>query len=160
MTPDPEKITGICGLYCGDCPYYLAPRLGDRDQLAALSRAKGLPEEELRCDGCLSERVAPDCRECKHGFRACAAGHGVTWCFECAEFPCARLEDFSRQHVVNGICHHEHIIEDLAFMREHGPQEWVSRQEHRGDCPACGRPAYWFSLECPVCGTKIRDGGV
>ena len=153
---DPQKLTGICGLYCGDCPYYLAHRLGDGEQLKALSRASGLPAQELRCDGCLSERVAPDCRECRHGFRACSAEHGVTWCFECSEFPCARLEDFSTRHVVGGIRHHEKVIEDLSFMREHGVDAWAGQQEHRSDCPVCGWQGYWFSKECAACGAKIR----
>lgn len=155
---NPEHLTGICGLYCGDCPYYLAPRQDDQAQLAALSRAGGLPAEELICDGCLSDRVAPECRACKHGFRACAAGHGVTWCFECHEFPCARLEEFSREHVVNGVCHHARVIADLAYLREHGPAAWVATQEKRSDCPSCGRRGYWFSTKCAACGAKIREG--
>ncbi|MCF8043329.1 MAG: DUF3795 domain-containing protein [Desulfarculaceae bacterium] len=151
-----EKLVGICGLYCGDCPYYLAGRLGDEEQLAALSRKTGLPIEDIQCDGCLSERVFRDCRECKHGFRTCAAQRLVTWCFQCGEFPCNRLREFSKEHVVNGICHHQQVIEDLEYLRGKGTKDWVAAQEHRSDCPACGRPGYWFSTECTACGAKIR----
>ena len=91
MAKEHEKLVGICGLFCGDCPYYLAGRLGDEEQLAALSRKTGLPIEDIQCDGCLSERVFEDCRTCKHGFRTCAVQHEVTWCFQCGEFPCNRL---------------------------------------------------------------------
>ena len=121
-----------------------------------LCRAGGLSKEDICCDGCLSERVAMECRECKHGFRSCASRHGVTWCFQCAQFPCDRLRDFSREHVVNGICHHARIIEDLTYLRDNGTQDWADRQEHRSDCPVCGRPWYWFSKECKVCGARIR----
>ncbi|MCB2228111.1 MAG: DUF3795 domain-containing protein [Desulfarculaceae bacterium] len=158
MAGSAEKLTGICGLYCGDCPHYLAHRVGDEAQMRALSRAGGRPAEELACDGCLSERVAPECQECKHGFRGCSASHGVTWCFQCEDFPCARLEAFSREHVVNGVCHHERVIEDLNFLREHGPAAWVAAQEKRSDCPECGWRGYWFSTECGACGAKIRGG--
>ncbi|MGD8563143.1 MAG: DUF3795 domain-containing protein [Desulfarculaceae bacterium] len=156
MAFDDQKLIGICGLYCGDCPYYLAPRLGDEEQLAELSRKSGLPAGEIQCDGCLSDRVSPGCRECRHGFRTCAAAQGVTWCFECPDFPCQRLEDFSRQHVVNGICHHQRVIEDLAFIRDHGPRAWLDGQKRRSHCPACERPGYWFSTLCPACGARIR----
>jgi len=156
MTVERENLVGICGLYCGDCPYYLAGRLGDEEQLAALSRKSGLPIEDIQCDGCLSERVFRDCRECRHGFRTCAAQHEVTWCFQCGDFPCDRLRAFSTEHVVNGICHHQRIIEDLAYLKAKGTEAWVTSQEHRSDCLACGRPGYWFSTECAACGAKIR----
>jgi hypothetical protein len=156
MAPEHEELVGICGLYCGDCPYYLAGRLGDQEQLAALSRETGLSAQDIWCDGCLSDRVMPGCRECRHGFRACAARHEVTWCSQCDDFPCERLGAFSREHVVNGICHHARVIEDLEYLRANGPQQWLRVQEHRSDCPACGRPGYWFSRECAACGAKIR----
>lgn len=156
MAREHEKLVGICGLFCGDCPYYLAVRLGDKEQLAALSRKTGLPIEDIQCDGCLSERVFRDCLECKHGFRACAEEHGVSWCFQCGEFPCKRLRSFSKEHVVNGICHHQRVIEDLAYLKAKGTEAWVASQEHRGDCPDCGRPGYWFTTECPACGARIR----
>ena len=156
MTLNRQEIIGICGLYCGDCPSYLAARIGDEGQLTELVRANGLPKEDIICDGCLSPRVAPGCRECKHGFRSCAGRHGVTWCYQCPEFPCRRLHDFSRRHVVNGIRHHERVIEDLAYLRGNSPQDWLSRQESRSECPACGKKWYWFSLECKACGARIR----
>ena len=151
-----REMIGICGLYCGDCPFYLASRIGDDEQLESLSRATGLAKKDIVCDGCLSDRVAPECRVCKHGFRACAGEHGVTWCSECGDFPCERLQDFSRQHVVNGICHHEGVIKDLAYLRDNGPESWLALQENRSQCPSCGDKWYWFSRECKSCRTKIR----
>ncbi|MCB2191871.1 MAG: DUF3795 domain-containing protein [Deltaproteobacteria bacterium] len=156
MDQEHQKLVGICGLYCGDCPHYLADRLGDQEQLAALSQKSGLPIEEVSCDGCLSDRVFRDCQECKHGFRACSAQHVVTWCFQCEEFPCQRLRAFSTEHVVNGIYHHRRVIEDLEYLRDKGTKDWVTSQENRSDCPECGRPGYWFTTACPACGTKIR----
>jgi hypothetical protein len=149
-------MVGICGLYCGTCPMYLAPRENDRSQLEKISAEKGIPIEDIQCDGCLSENLYPLCEECRHGFRKCAAEKNVTWCFECDEFPCQRLEDFRMVHVVNGISHHENVVEHLRYMKKDGIEKWVEAQDQAGCCPACGKMLYWFTRECSACQTRIR----
>lgn len=123
-----NETAAICGLFCGTCPSY--------------------PSE---CGGCLSNRVAPGCDDCGNGFRDCAAAHGVTRCFACEAFPCARLEAFSRRHIVNGICHHAQVIEDLRSMGEIGVEAWVERRTREHTCPACGKLVVWFHHSCPNC---------
>ena len=150
-------MAAICGIYCGTCPHYLAPREHDSEQLETLSREKGIPIEKIGCDGCLSDRVSPHCVDCRHGFRQCAEEKEVTWCFECSEFPCQRLKDFINIHIVNGISHHEHVIEELQYMKEQGVERWVEKQATAGRCPQCGKELYWFSRQCPICHTKTRN---
>ena len=123
-----NETVGICGLFCGTC--------------------QAFPQY---CDGCLSDRVAAPCVQCSHGFRDCAKEHQVTWCWECADFPCERLKQFSKEHIVNGICHHEHIIEDLNFMKTHGVENWVDKQVQAHTCQQCGSLIVWFEQECPNC---------
>jgi len=151
MKEDVKKLVGICGLYCGTCPSYLAYRKNDSTRIERLSRDKGYSPDELRCDGCLSDRVSVHCRDCRHGFRDCAGEKGVTWCFECDEFPCRRLEDFTGVHVVNGISHHESVIDDLRYMKQHGIEAWVEIQDRKARCPLCGEVQYWFDAACPNC---------
>ena len=117
--PD-EKAVGICGLFCGTCPSY--------------------PED---CYGCLSEKVRSGCEACTPGFRDCAQAHGVRYCFQCEAFPCDRLQWFSKQHIVNGICHHENIIRDLEQMKRDGVRAWVQEQTRCHTCPRCGELMYW-----------------
>jgi hypothetical protein len=148
---------GICGIFCGTCPYYLAHRKGDHTEMEKLSRESGLPVEEICCDGCLSDRLFLPCKECKYGFRQCAREHGVTWCFQCKDFPCQRLHDHLDIHVVNGISHHKHLIEYLQYMKEHGVEKWLSVQEKAGRCPECGTMLYWYSLECSNCQAKVQQ---
>ena len=127
--PD-EKAVGICGLFCGTCQCYADS-----------------------CDGCLSDRLNEYCAKCHWGFRTCSAQHGVTWCWECPEFPCGRLEHFSTQHIVNGICHHAHVIEDLQKMKDAGGvAQWVEEQTAAHTCPACGELVIWYESACPDCG--------
>ncbi len=153
---DVTKVVGPCGLYCGTCAHYIAPRENDVELLNIICGVTGIPVEEIRCDGCLSDRLSPLCRVCGRGFRQCAEEKNVTWCFQCPDFPCQRLKDFSDVHVVDGISHHAKVIEDLKSMKEHGVEQWAREQEKASHCPQCGKRVYWFVHECRNCHTKIR----
>lgn len=120
-----EQLAGICGLFCGTCPMY--PR---------------------HCHGCLSDKLAPHCRTCPNGFRSCAKQKGVTWCFECAEFPCGRLADFLDTHWENGISHHAGAVDNLKRMKELGVATWVSEQMDKARCPKCSAIVPWNKRAC------------
>ncbi len=126
-----EHVAGICGLFCGTCPAY--------------------PET---CEGCLSGKLAEHCAICAAGFRDCARGHQVTRCFECGEFPCSRLETFSKEHIVNGICHHTHVIDNLRYMKDHGIEAFLESQVKETTCPDCGQFIIWYETECRKCGKE------
>ncbi len=156
MANDGRLMAGICGLYCGTCPNYLAARQGDLEQLKTIAAANSMNVADVGCDGCLSDRVMPFCVECKNGFRRCAEDKGVTWCFECTEFPCERLRNFTKMHIVDGMPHHACVIDDLRYMKEHGVDSWLEVQDRAGRCPECGKRLYWFVRECPGCHARIR----
>ena len=151
-----KELIGICGIYCGTCPKYLAPRDRDKEYLQRAAAETGLSVDEVRCDGCLSDTVFPGCRDCRHGFRRCAREKGVTWCFQCAEFPCPRLEGFLPIHVVNGISHHARLIEELQYLKERGTDAWLEKQDRSSRCPDCGKTLYWHARECPACGARVE----
>ena len=153
---DVRELTGICGIYCGTCPKYLADRDQDVQEVSKMSQKDGVPVGEVRCDGCLSDQVYPTCVDCRHGFRRCSQEKGVTWCFQCPYFPCQRLHAFKDIHEVNGIWHHKRIIEHLRFMKDHGIEEWVKEQDKAGSCPSCGNMLYWYALQCPRCGNPVH----
>ena len=125
------ETAGICGLFCGTCQAF--PKY---------------------CEGCLSDKVAEFCAKCGHGFRDCAVEHQVTWCWQCTEFPCERLEQFSKEHIVNGICHHEHVIEDLQYMKDNSVELWIEKQVQEHSCTTCGNLIVWFEQSCKKCNSK------
>jgi len=157
MKKTDNRLVGICGLYCKTCPRYLAYQDQDKEELQKMSQADGVPVEAIRCDGCLSDHVYPTCRDCRHGFRRCAGEKKVTWCFQCPDFPCQRLEDFSKVHMVNGIWHHKRVVQNLQFMKDSRTKEWVRRQEKDESCPNCGKLLYWYALKCPRCGVPAHQ---
>ncbi len=124
-----NQTAAICGLFCGACPCY--------------------PDD---CHGCLSYKLTAHCVSCPNGFRDCAEEHNVTRCFECNEFPCDRLEHFSKQHYQNGIGHHENVIADLTYMRENGVDNWIETQTADNTCSECGRLIYWYDKNSHKCG--------
>jgi hypothetical protein len=156
MEKDAWKLVGICGIYCGTCPSYLAQQENDIDELEKRARERNFTIEEVRCDGCHSDNLMPPCVECRHGFRQCAREHGVTWCFECPDFPCQRLEDFRHVHIVDGISHHEHIIEELQYIKDHGLEAGLDKMDREGRCPQCGKRLYWSTRVCPDCHTRRK----
>lgn len=129
--PD-EKCAAPCGLFCGACPNY--------------------PE---RCLGCLSDFVEESCRGCPY-FRIldCTKDHGVTRCYECGEFPCARMKNFTRFPIINGGFHHGKAIEDSERMREVGVEQWLREKTEEHTCPKCGARMIWFNIEKHECGKK------
>jgi hypothetical protein len=151
-----QRLAAICGIYCGDCPAYLAPRQDDQAELARLAQKNQMAVQEVGCDGCLSDRLMPECRECRHGFRACAELHEVTWCHECREFPCSRLEDFKEIHVRNGVSHHHSVINELQTMKLIGCDAWLKQKRAQSACQACGRTLYWFERRCRFCGQPME----
>jgi hypothetical protein len=150
------RLVGICGIYCGDCPSYLAHRMNDVAELEARAKRTGFTLEEVCCDGCHSDKVMPSCLECGHGFRQCAREHQVTWCFECSDFPCQRLEDFKYIHIENGISHHEHLVKELFYLRENGIDAWLEKKALEAKCTQCGKRVYWCTRWCPNCGANLR----
>lgn len=129
--PD-EACASICGLFCGACPAF--------------------PDS---CHGCLSGFVRENCKNCRdHGFLDCAVSHGVTRCYECREFPCAKLEEFSTKPVINGVCNHAGVIPDSMRMREAGVPQWIREKIELHTCPRCGELIDWFTMGSHVCADR------
>lgn len=127
MKPN-DNTAAICGLFCGTCPFY-----------------------PTRCHGCLSDKLTAHCVKCPNGFRDCVKEHSVTRCYECAEFPCAKLEKFSGEHWENGIGHHVTVIEDLQCMKDSSVAEWVEKKTQENTCPKCGQLVCWMDKNSHKC---------
>jgi hypothetical protein len=147
--PTKTLLLGICGVYCGACTTYRA--YNDNDQTLIDWEVKmGMPRDEIYCRGCTSDLVNEWCSKCD--FRKCVEDKGITYCFECADFPCKKLVDFSktRPHRTLG-------LQNLRQLKETSIKEWLKQQEKRWTCSTCGKKLHWYSEECPDCGEKFVD---
>lgn len=123
------ECASICGLFCGACPAF--------------------PDE---CHGCFSDFVREPCKNCtKHGFLECSSKHNVTRCYECNEFPCDKLKEFSTKPVINGICNNANVIPDLNQMKEMGVSNWINKKIKEHKCHKCGKLKNWYEIDTHIC---------
>ncbi len=95
----PQQIIGVCGVICSECKIYKAPN-NPKIANELVDQFNGMWEnvkpEDFHCGSCRgdeSEIWSPDCwiRKC------CVGEKNLYFCFECQEFPCQKLEDWSKE---------------------------------------------------------------
>jgi len=142
-----SPLLGICGVYCGACSTYRA--YNDNDQtLYEWEIKEGMPPNEIFCKGCGSNLMNEWCSKCN--FRNCTKEKGIVYCFECTDFPCKKLVDFSktRPHRTLGLW-------NLHRLKETSIRKWSKDQERLWTCACCGKKLHWYSEKCPQCGTDF-----
>jgi len=96
-----------CGLNCAKC------------KLLASNECQG-------CRGPLDQHWSPGCE-----FLPCAKEKGITYCFECDDFPCDKINAFA----TDGHDHHRLAVDHLKRMREIGLEQWKAEQPGVMFCP-------------------------
>ncbi|RLE62592.1 MAG: DUF3795 domain-containing protein [Thermoprotei archaeon] len=145
MDNSDKTLAGVCGLYCGCCPIYRAYKDGYKEFLMFMAKATGV--EEVACEGCRSEKCwGGDCY-----FKKCASKKGVDFCFECPEYPCQLLLDFSET-----AAHRQVIFENSERIREIGWKKWLEEEDRRWRCPSCGSKISYYNVKCLSCGTRLN----
>jgi hypothetical protein len=95
-----DKIIGVCGLTCTDCPAYQATQKDDdeeRKKVAEMwSKEYGaeIKPADINCDGCtvLDGRHFDYCGKCE--IRKCGVGREVSNCGHCEDYACEKLTKF------------------------------------------------------------------
>ncbi len=105
--PLSAALVAPCGMNCGVCRAHL--------------------RERNPCRGCnLADQNRPKTRENCH-LRLCGSRTGP-FCFDCAEYPCARLERLdARYRARYGMSE----VENLEFIRDHGLAAFVELERRR-----------------------------
>jgi hypothetical protein len=150
---DRSVLLAVCGLYCGAC-YHHRASFPEGAHLLEEAARQGRALEGFTCQGCRSDilYIHPGCTRCE--IRACADSQGVLHCGLCPEFPCARIEDFR----VDGHIHHLDVLDNLASLKEKGPDRWLAEQEQRWTCE-CGARFSWYETICHNCGMSLASYG-
>jgi hypothetical protein len=126
----------ICGLNCAKCDIYAAAHGNDkaRDEIIAWfkqERKQTLNPDDVRCDGCRGSLAVHWSADCK--MMLCAQKKGIQYCFECPDFPCLLLREFSS----DGVPHHRRTVENLEQMKARGIDAWIDEQKRSGKCVFC-----------------------
>ncbi|MFX0091032.1 MAG: DUF3795 domain-containing protein [Candidatus Hodarchaeota archaeon] len=137
-----------CGLYCGACFVMRANESGNVEKLAEEWNIK---LEDVLCDGCKTQVRFINCRSCE--IRACAETKGISFCFECQEYPCKSFSNFPTERLPHLVS----MPENLEYIKKNGLNNWLETQEQRWKCPQCGEKFSWYETTCEKCGNTLNS---
>ena len=83
-----SNLVAPCGIDCGACEFHTCQ---DSPQLFAYLVSNGVSPEKLPCAGCRNIRGNCPAIDCACATYQCATERNVDFCFECGDFPCAKL---------------------------------------------------------------------
>ncbi|MHB8158516.1 MAG: DUF3795 domain-containing protein [Desulfocucumaceae bacterium] len=120
-TTEEIALVAPCGIYCGDCPPYMAK---DNPKLKEYLISKGFKEENLPCSGCRSIKgkcpvISDTCET-----YACVAERKVDFCFQCADFPCGKLNPAADRA---DVLPHNLKIFNLCCIQQQGLDKWLEK---------------------------------
>lgn len=116
-----EFLIAPCGMNCALCVSYLAMKNDLNHQGFSKSY----------CASCL-----PRAKNCAFMKKQCdLLGKGlVRFCFECGDFPCTRLKALDKRYRSK---YHMSMIENLEFIRDHGVERFLEKEDAKWRCPEC-----------------------
>jgi hypothetical protein len=128
LTPD---LIAPCGMDCGLCRAHL--------------RAKN------RCPGCNGDDAAKPgyCVSCKIATCETIASGTSRFCFDCADYPCARLRQLDKRYRAK---YGMSMTDNLLQIREIGLEAFVAAEKLKWACPECGTLLCVHVPECASCG--------
>ncbi len=149
LRPDPGQVpatAAVCGLCCDVCSIFIATH-EDPQRLALLAGRMGWTPDDAHCNGCRSDRLTPYCRDCD--LRACAQQRGHAFCSECADYPCAELQEFQLEKP-----HRAELYQSLERIADVGVHDWLLEAKERCTCHACDTLNSAYDLQCRNCGRE------
>ncbi len=119
LTPD---LIAPCGMNCALCASHLALKNDLKSKGIKISYCIGCRPRNKKC-----AFIKKQCSKLLNG--------EVAFCFECASFPCDRLNALNDRYKER---YKMSMIENLNFIKEHGMQNFLAEQEKKWKCPNCG----------------------
>lgn len=105
------------------------------------------------CAGCLiSDTGKPEhCRKCK--IKDCIKGKKLTYCFECADYPCKQIKSFEKSYSTR---YGTSLMKNNQTVKGSGLVEFMKQQNEEYTCPVCGGIISIHDAECSECQTKSK----
>lgn len=88
-----------CGCFCGGCPNYTRKR----------NRCPGADKNTARCEKCKT-------------FHLCCQDKGITYCYQCNEFPCKSFKSFAKRWEKYG----QNFIENQCLLKSKGTKDFLT----------------------------------
>ncbi len=145
-TPD-KRLAAVCGLFCPACHVFIGTQ-EDPERLKAMARRLQRSLDEMQCNGCRSAKRCFYC-ETMCFMAKCAAGKGVDFCGDCAEYPCKGLKEFQALAP-----HRIELWKSQARIKEAGWGKWYAEMIEHYSCQKCGTLNSAYDLKCRKCGEE------
>jgi hypothetical protein len=129
----PDEFSDIllapCGMNCALCYAYL--------------------RKKKPCLGCNGVDTAKPnhCRVCK--IKDCLTTHGLTFCHECASFPCILIKNLDKSY------QKRYQVSLIEMTRRHeslGAEAYLKEEKNKWLCAACGGVITIHGKTCSECG--------
>lgn len=115
---------------------------------------RGYQRKKKPCLGC---RVAVEAKSCHNCIiRNCQErnmGLGGL-CGECGSYPCQRLRNLDKRYRTK---YHMSELDNLDYIMESGMDAFLTREEERWTCKACGTILCVHNDVCAGCGAPVPD---
>ena len=134
----PELIAP-CGMNCGICIAFFGYTM------------KG-SKRKHPCFGCRSrDEKSLDRSKCAFIKKHCdsLANERIDYCFECAGFPCEKLETLDKRYMDK---YGMSVIENLRYIQTNGIKQFLKNEEERWKCPTCNGVICVHNKTCYTCG--------
>lgn len=134
-----EELIAPCGINCALCINYLAMK-NDLNK-------KGF--HKTYCPGCL-----PRGKNCTFMKKQCnLLGEGlIRFCYECTNYPCDKLKRLDKRYSTK---YHESNIDNLNFIKQHGMESFLIKQEEEWQCKKCGNEICCHNGLCLNCEVDV-----
>ncbi len=107
------------------------------------------------CAGCLNSGIGigkPEhCRKCK--IIDCINGKGLSYCFECPNYPCRLIINLERSYNKR---YQASLMGNSEFARQHGLEGFMEQQKGKYTCPKCGGIISIHDRECSECQENMK----
>ncbi len=129
--PIPTKMIAPCGMNCRLCRAYI------RDQ--------------NRCPGCrVDDNAKPQyCIVCQIKNCENLAARNARYCYECDDFPCARLKRLDKRYRTR---YGMSMLANLEIIKTDGIRQFIRNEKQKWRCPNCGDMICVHKPQCFSCG--------
>lgn len=117
-----------CGMNCKVCYKHLKPKKS--------------------CKGCLSsdDDKPEHCKKCN--IKNCVKEKGITYCFECADFPCKQIKNLDKSYIKRyGVS----LVQNGITVKNDGLECFMMKEKEHWTCKKCSGIISLHDAECSEC---------
>ncbi len=104
------------------------------------------------CGGCrCDDDSKPErCKKCE--IKICAKEKGISYCFECEDFPCQKITSLEKSYLKR---YRVSLMENSTTVKNMGLEYFFKKEKTKWNCLECKGVISLHDKECSECGKKV-----